>query len=458
MVSIVVSDSPCGLQPFWLRTASLFYRSFHVLAALVIAFSLTSLAWAESEQACEPEMARLTSIQGEVEIRPGEAEPWRDAGLGDVLCLGSTVRVGGFSRAALAFADDSTLRLDQDTTLVIREREEERRTWLEMLSGAIHFFSHRPRALGVETPFVNAAAEGTEFLIRVNQAEAHILMFEGVVLAQNQAGELRLGPDDAALIRAGEKPVPEIVARPRDAVAWAVHYPPVLSDLADGGEPGAYPVHLQVAIKRTRENNYPSALRTLDLVPQDERDAPHETLRAGILLNVGRVAEAEAAIERALALEPDEPDAGDVYAQRSILHVVRNDRAQASRDADRAVQLSPDSSAALIAQSYARQANFDLEGARESLRAAVDKNPNDALAHARLAEIELSFGDIDRANEAADRAVRLAPDLARTQTVQGFARLAEIDTSAAREAFANAIALYSADPLPHLGQGLAKIR
>ncbi|MGI9504693.1 MAG: tetratricopeptide repeat protein, partial [Geminicoccaceae bacterium] len=301
----------------------------------------------------------------------------------------------------------------------------------------------------------NAAAEGTEFLIRVNEADAHILMFEGIVLASNEAGELRLGPDDAALIEKGQKPVPEIVIRPRDAVAWAVYVPDVFSDLAAGAEPGAYPVHLQLALKWARENNIPVALRTLDLVPPIERDASHEALRAAILLTVGRFEEAEAAITRALA---QDEDAADAYAVRTIIHVTRNERAQALRDADRAVQLAPNSSTALIAQSYARQAGFDLEGARESLRSAVEKNPNDALAYARLAEIELSFADYDRANEAARQATTLAPNLARTQTVLGFSKLAEIDTDAARKAFARAIAQNSADPLPHLGFGLATIR
>jgi len=408
-------------------------------------------------------MARVTSAQGQVEIRWSEAEPWRDARFDDILCAGTTVRVGTYSRAALVFADDSTLRLDQSTTLVIRGREEERRTWLDMITGAIHFFSHRPRSLNVETPFVNAAAEGTEFLIRVTEERAHILMFEGIVLASNESGKLRLGPDDAALIRKGEKPVPEIVIRPRDAVAWAVHAPDVFSDLAGGAEPGAYPVHLQVALKWARENNIPVALRTLDLVQPEERDASHEALRAGIFLTVGRIREAEAAIERALALDAE---ASDAYAVGTIIHIIRNERAQASRDADRAVKLAPTSSTALIAQSYARQSSFDLDGARDSLREAVQKNPreavqknpNDALAYARLAEIELSFGDHERANEAADQASSLAPNLARTQTVLGFSKLAEIDTDAARKAFARAIALQSADPLPHLGFGLANIR
>ena len=50
------------------------------------------------------------------------------------------------------------------------------------------------------------------------------------------------------------------------------------------------------------------------------------------------------------------------------------------------------------------------------------------------------------------------PHLAKTQTVLGFAYLAQIDTGAARTAFTRAIELDQADPMPRLGMGLAKIR
>ena len=81
-----------------------------------------------------------------------------------------------------------------------------------------------------------------------------------------------------------------------------------------------------------------------------------------------------------------------------------------------------------------------------------------ALLHTRLAEIWLSFGYHDKALEAAATAARLAPDLSRTQTVYGFAALAEFDITRARLAFTKAIRLDLADPLPRLGLGLAKIR
>jgi Flp pilus assembly protein TadD len=102
--------------------------------------------------------------------------------------------------------------------------------------------------------------------------------------------------------------------------------------------------------------------------PTSRKGARYYTYRAGVLLNVGRVDEAAAAIQRALALDPE---AGDALAQQAIIQVVQNRKADALAGATRAVELSPDSSAARIALSNALQARpprrpavCDRQGAR----------------------------------------------------------------------------------------------
>ena len=84
--------------------------------------------------------------------------------------------------------------------------------------------------------------------------------------------------------------------------------------------------------------------------------------------------------------------------------------------------------------------------------------PENALAWARLSELWLMQGRLGRAREAAKKPRELAPELARTQTVLGFAELAEINTGRAKKAFRRAIAIDSASPLPRFGLGLATIR
>ena len=69
--------------------------------------------------------------------------------------------------------------------------------------------------------------------------------------------------------------------------------------------------------------------------------------------------------------------------------------------AQQAVEAAPDSATAQIALSYAQQARFDLEGARASLEKAVQLDPQNALAWARLAELQSSFGELEKALKAA---------------------------------------------------------
>jgi Flp pilus assembly protein TadD/opacity protein-like surface antigen len=167
------------------------------------------------------------------------------------------------------------------------------------------------------------------------------------------------------------------------------------------------------------------------------------------------VDEAGADLERALAVAPR--DAGALSLQ-AIIAVVQNDRDRALALARAAVEAAPGSATAQLALSYALQARFDLAGARESARRAVTLDPQDALAWARLAELHASFGDEGQALAAARRASALAPDLSRTHTVLGYAQLADVNPRAAESEFERAIALDSADPLPRLGLGLARIR
>ena len=317
--------------------------------------------------------------------------------------------------------------IDQNTTWVVRRSPNPARTLIELVKGAILFFSRQPRSLDVETPFVNAAVEGTEFLVRVEETQAIVTVFEGRVTASNADGNLSLSPGQSAVAREGQAPELEIVARPRDAVQWTLYYEPLLA--GDSFE---------------RLEN--SALSW---------DARFFVRRAGLFLRVGRLDEARLDIGQALSMDPND---GDAYALLAVIAVALNDTEEALRSGRQAVNLRPTSVTARIALSYALQANFDLDAARDQVLRAVTDQPADARAWARLAELWLSLGYLDRAQEAGARASALAPDLARPSAVLGFAALARFDTSSARTAFERALALQSDNPLARLGLGLAKIR
>ena len=138
--------------------------------------------------------------------------------------------------------------------------------------------------------------------------------------------------------------------------------------------------------------------------------------------------------------------------------MAQNERDRALEDAQRGVELSPRSAAARIALSYAEQARFRIEQARETMQQAVQDEPENALAWARLSELWLMQGYRGRALKAAKKARKLAPELERVETVLGFAALAAIDIGKAKQAFRRAIELNSANPRARFGLGLATIR
>ncbi len=408
---------------------------------------------------CEPVVGQIVSIEGQVEVQRTDEQQWRLARADETLCQDDTVRVGVRSRAAIALVNDAILRLDQNTAvrlLNVVAREDER-SLLSLIAGAIQSFSRRPRLLSVNTPYLNAAIEGTEFVVRVDREQSLLTVFEGRVLATNNIGEARIVGGQSVVARAGRAPEPRIVVRPRDAAQWALYYPPILAALGGRSRviPEDLPAPLGEVLALAGRGDYAAALDRLEREPPDRRDSRFHLFFAALLLAVGRADDAAAAIDRALR---QDPGSGLAYAQRAVIDVVRNRKEDALANGHRAVELSPESAAAKIALSYAQQAHFQLEAARDTLLRAVEQQPGDPLARARLAELWLSLGYRGRARDTAAEAVRIDPDIARTHAVLGFSALAEIRTGQAREAFTRAIALAPGDPLPRLGLGLAMIR
>ena len=383
------------------------------------------------------------------------------------LCPGDTIRVGRDSRAAiLLFETGAVLRIDHLTTLQILGPSSGDSNWiLDMIEGAIHFFSRLPQALEVRTPYVSAGVEGTEFVLSVEQDRTRVSVFEGRVRLVNNQGDLLLTANQSGEALEGRAPQLRIVARPRDAVQWALYYQPLSMASIDLAAPA-----LQGSLESLRGGNLTEAFERLEGVPESERNEMFYVYRAGLLLSVGRVGEARLDLDQALRLDPE---SSEVYALRAVIEVAQYDPEQVRPEQARpeqarleqalangreAVRLSPRSSSAKIALSYAQQASFDLEAARDTLRQAVVDQPDDALAWARLAELYLSLGDLDRALEAAEEASSRGLELGRTQTVLGFARLTQIKISDAKTAFERALALESESSLARLGLGLAKIR
>ena len=424
---------------------------FGVSLASIAVFTQPGLA-----QSCDKPAATMMSVQGTVEAQQAGSAQWQPAKLNATYCPGDTIRVLERSRADVALENGSVLRLNAKSTITLEGVKEKKTSLISLLKGAGHFFSRGPRNLEVKTPFTVAGVRGTEFLVQVESDKTLLSIFEGAVLASNEMGRLSLEAGQSAVAEQGKAPTLRIVARPRDAVQWALYYPPVIYPHPDQFQgSSAWQNMLQQSTEAYLKGDLQRAFDRIENVPETIRDANFFAYRASLLLAVGRTDDAKADISRTLRLNPGDSNAA---ALQTIMAIVQNEKDKAFDMAEKAVTDAPQSATAHIALSYVQQARFDLEGARNSLQKAVELEPKNALAWARLAELWSSFGRLNKALDAAQTAVDLEPHLSRTQTVLGFAFLTQVKTKPAKVVFQQAIEFDQADPLPRLGLGLAKIR
>jgi tetratricopeptide (TPR) repeat protein len=394
---------------------------------------------------------RVVSVQGKVTWNVINNTTLTPAKLNDILCVGDTVRVGAKSRAVLRLSNATTVPLDQNTIFRLKEDISDKEpTLIELLQGAIHVITRTPKPFKVNTPHVNALVEGTEFYVGVSNEESRVAVIEGKVNVSNEQGAVLLVDNEVAIAKKGQAPQKTLTIKPRDAVQWALYYPPLFDPRSrSGGQ------NLSASHDLYSQGKITEAIESLDAIPQAERTGDYYSYRAGLLLLVGRADEAEPDIETALRENGNNTDA---LSLKAVIAIVRNDKVKALELANQAVNIDDKSASARIALSYALQASFKIEEALKAARQATERDANNALAWARVAELELSIPNYDMSKEAAETAVKLNPNLARTQSVLGFANLTRIDIEAAKANFNKAIELDQADPLPRLGLGLATIR
>jgi tetratricopeptide (TPR) repeat protein len=435
------------------------------LMLLVMNLIMMASAPASESPACKDWVATVVSVEGQVEARfeaDGLAQ-WQAVNLNDRYCAGDELRTLENSRAALQLRNDTIVRLDQRSMVKFVPIEPDVPLLMRLLNGRAFFLSRHPRPLTIETPFMNAASGGTEYLIEVDKAAgtATLTVIEGVMHLSNAAGRLTVGAGESSVTRAGEAPGPHFAVRPRDVLQWALHYPPVLSlselrlEISAEPDPHDWRGKVRSSISAYHEMNLKGAFHHLRDVPDDIDDPRFFAYRASLLLSVGRIDEARADIAQSLALAPGN---GLASALEALIAVVLNAPAEALELALGAAATEPDSPSVQLALSYAWQANLNLSEALTAAQAATRLDPESALAWARVAELWMSQGYLDEALAAARRAEALNPREARFRTVVGFAHLTRIEISDATAAFAAAITIDSADPLPRLGLGLAKIR
>lgn len=402
-------------------------------AAMAVALLVAVPAAAETCPGGAAAVAILVAADGPVAVDGRRVAP-RSQGVS--LCDGAVVEIGSRARGTLVhLGGDTILRLEENSTTRLIAAPEPESGIIELLRGALFFISQVRRTLTIRTQVANAGIEGTEVLMRLGEAGEPALdvrVYDGLVAVTSPGGPgsatglpvQRVATGERLVVDAGlrsrlERPVGADAVALRLAagreLAWTLYYPPLFAD------PLAVAPPLAEASRLLAAGRVEEARAVLGRIGNGSADAP---LRDALLA--------------VIAVAQGQPEKGLAIAQAAIGR-------------------RPDAAAPLLARSYAEQALRQLDAARASARAAAEAAPEDALAWARLAEVELMFGETRRSREAADRAVALRPT-ALLFVVQGFSRLAAFEVTAARGSFTAALDFDSQQPLAHLGMGLAQIR
>ena len=374
------------------------------LRAGVILYLLASLP----TQACEPWLARLTSGHGLVEVQLATQARWRPAAAGEVFCEDVSVRVGDGASAALELANDTVLRLAGLSAASIRQSPNAPTPTARIERGRGHFLSRTRQRFDASTPYLNAAIDGTEFLLVAAPEADELVLFEGRVTVDGR----QLVPGQGLRVTPGGSSELRLAVHSREGLEWALHYPPLATSAS-----------LAQAQARLAAGDAAAAAR----------------LAAAA---AGRADPAERAQARAL---------------QAVIAIAQGDTAAADRFSAAAVTLADDQPNPWLARSYAQQALFDLPAARRSAARAALLAHGDGLPGLRLAELELASGNHRAARPLAQSAVG-GPQAALALRTLGFADLLADDAASAQGNFEQATALDPLDPLSRLGLGLALIR
>jgi Flp pilus assembly protein TadD len=377
----------------------------------------------------------LLTIERKVEVaRAGSAE-WSPGYTNEPLRLRDRVRTAARSRATLRLSDLTVSRLDELTTLEIQPPSKPgNKPIIEQRSGVIYFLNReRPTEMEFRTPQASGAIRGTEFNLAVTDDGRTVLtLLDGQVALSNPQGELVLNSGEQATVQAGQAPTKTAVLDAINIIQWALYYPAVI-DLNDLTLSDA----LSESLSAYRSGEL---LKALSAYPEGRQPTsePERIYLAGLLLSVGRVDQSTALLSNSRLSA----------ALRQVVAAVKNQPFEAP---------PPETATEWMARSYYLQSQGDLEGALKAAREAA-KSPDFGFAHSRVAELEFSFGDIDGARSALERALRVSPRNPQAHTLRGFVLAAQNEHRRSFAAFEEAIAIDGALGNAWLGRGLARTR
>lgn len=452
----------------------------HRLHRLTLAVSLCLHLLAAHAQDAE-----ILHLQGPGDRRATESRDWEAAQARQQVAPGGFVRTRGSARMALLLADQTQIRLNQNTVLQVKA--------VASAGGATRLSLGQGRAwaqtrnvgaggpLTVDTPAATAAIRGTEWELDVGpDGRTQLTVLSGTVTLSNAQGSLEVGRNEAAMVEVGKAPVRLQLSNPRERVQWvqALTAQPLRHLDAD-----AVPASLQgtwQALMRgdsaavqaalgNSTNTWAEVLRAADHTQAGRTAEATETLRraltdaqapvaahlllADLQLVSGEAEGAAATLEAGLRKHPDNPDLLALLARTQLL-ADRLDQAQATLQRPR----RSDSASHWLAQGDLARRQGMVQGTLGAFERASQTAPQDPRGWLALGSAQGEREDLVQARAALSQALALD-----RQSPGALGELATVEAQAnrlarAEQLFQEALQANPGDYVAQTGLGLLRLK
>lgn len=430
-------------------------------------FSLALACVSTQYLAAQPvSLAEILSIQGDGEFRELETSDWTDAAIEQGLDQGNYVRTGGYSRMGILFEDLTQIRLNQNTTLLVKDPNEQPNT-LRLEQGRVWTQSKSlTEELIMETAAATAAIRGTDWELEVDlNNTATITVFSGEVEFFNDFGAVTVFAGEQAQALVGAAPVKLLIVRPADRIQWVTAYDvnPLSFIKFNAGNGGNLRAQLQAAAPGSVQE----ATLLADLSRWEEAEPVFSELQsvgnsdARVLMGLAQVALYRNEMEQATAWLDQVQ--GNLDADQTLLLelnriavMIFNERIGAAIDR---LQILNDSgtatsSVAILLLSDLHVYAGELEQAQAIVDAGVAIYPGDPALRSQLARIALLRDERGLSADATRAALAQDSDSIESQLIRGDLARIEGDAAEARDGYIAAQQINPADPRGWFGLGV----
>jgi tetratricopeptide (TPR) repeat protein len=441
-------------------------RAERISGLTLVLFAFWVLPDSPPARAEAPMVAKLISLQGQVAVSRASDPRWKPARIGQPLEAGDSVRTGPASSASILCVDESQIRLNENTIVILKSIAPSFRlqpvtpakgqpppaSRYEVPQGEIWLRNkHEKFHFELETPAVTAIIRGTELNIKVQRNGAtRVILLEGNVCIANPQGEVCLRPGEEGYALPGQKPTKRLLVEPTDAVQWVLYYPGIISyrDLpltplpgevrTPPGPPAVAPLIREGEAAYDQGRLSEAGEKAQAVLAQDPGNSRALTLLGWVSLQEHKPDEALKQFRQVR-----QPDDLNLVGLALALYEL-GDATGPYQSISAAMQKGKPSPLLVTMSGYTALMAGRVEEARSRLEAAVNlPPPAPRLGRALLVQIDLVQNRKEAAQTEASQALALAPDSPMALFSMGLVKMASFDLPAATRYLEKAI---DADP------------